>query len=194
MWNAIGRVAILAALLAIALVLSGVSIVDGELVVAPARVEAQSNWQCSPQISPAAEWIYSEGDPECGESPLVLEESTLEMEWDEVRDSLACDDSQTGNNGNPSFYIRVGVQTCGDVDPGTMALRAYEYDGGSLVGSWSSYVSQGGAYWIGSGTTCYDSCNWPTYWEVEVGSGSAIEWADWHAGCCTCFEYGDPCS
>jgi len=176
-------------LLAISLVLSGVSIVDGEFVLAPNRVEAQPNWQCTRAIG-APEWLYGQFD-ECDVgADFVL--AYLDQEWDDVRTWITCDDEQTGTNGNYSFYISVAVETCGDIAPTSMELRAYDYYLGSLVDSWDVYSNQSGAYVISS--PCYDSCNWPTYWEVEVDTGTQIEYVDWYAGCCTCYEYYDPCS
>lgn len=189
MWTWLGRCGIPAALLAITLVLSGVSITDGAVVVGPVRVEAQPNWQCTKAIG-APEWLSGQFD-ECNVG-ADFQLAYFEWEWDEVRDWIECDDEQTGTNGNYSFYVSVRVETCDDVAPTSMTLRAYEYYLGPLVAYWDSPSSQSGAYVLTSG--CYDSCNWPTYWEVELGVGSVIEYVDWYAGCCTCYEYYNPCS
>jgi len=92
---------------------------------------------------------------------------------------------------NPSYYVKVTINMCeGDTSPGGV-LRGFTAPFGSLVvnqtfGSGQTMVT----------STCFDSCNWPNYWELILTDQSGevgIEEIFWDVGCCTCTSYSDPC-
>lgn len=142
---------------------------------------ASANTGCAPDLTSDPVTWYGSGY-DC--STQNYHYRWINMPYEDLDEELIC------SGVNPSYYVLVEWTTCSSNTPPSGTLRAYEEANGPLVATYS----------FAAGTTslrsqCFDSCNWPEHWvlELQYSSGEFIRTIDWSIGCCDCETYENPC-
>lgn len=141
------------------------------------------NWDCDPILTPGPvllgyQWF------DCDLPPVYLTYAITP--YSGIYQRLEDCDQETSN---PSYYIKVNFNMCDEGVTGGY-LNGYSYATGPLL--YSSRFETTDNNIVAS--ECFDSCNWPGYWELVLDNtteGLLEAW--WYVGCCACETYDDPC-